>query len=65
MQALRHLHGDRRKTRVDLECSLTAYNAGYSALRRYGGIRAYAEKQNYVRSVLGWYRQRVEGVCLH
>lgn len=39
----------------DWYLALAAYNAGSSAVRRYGGIPPYPETQNYVRQILGVY----------
>jgi soluble lytic murein transglycosylase-like protein len=40
----------------DLELTIAAYNAGEGAVIRHGGIPPYAETQEYVRKVLGYYR---------
>ena len=41
--------------RVDL--AIAAYNAGPGAVQKYGGVPPYAETQNYVRRVVGYYQQ--------
>jgi soluble lytic murein transglycosylase-like protein len=40
----------------DIELTVAAYNAGEGAVIRHGGIPPYAETQEYVRKVLGFYR---------
>ena len=40
----------------DLELSLAAYNAGTSAVLRYGNVPPYPQTQNYVKKVLRLYR---------
>lgn len=41
----------------DVELAVAAYNAGPSAVERYGGVPPYAQTQEYVRNVMARYRQ--------
>jgi soluble lytic murein transglycosylase-like protein len=41
----------------NLELTVAGYNAGENAVMRYGGIPPYAETQDYVVKVLGYYRR--------
>ncbi|MBS1724522.1 MAG: lytic transglycosylase domain-containing protein [Armatimonadetes bacterium] len=40
-----------------LVLALAGYNAGNGAVKKYGGVPPYRETQNYVRKVIGIYRQ--------
>ena len=40
-----------------LVLALAGYNAGNGAVKKYGGVPPYRETQNYVRKVVGYYRQ--------
>lgn len=40
----------------DVALTSAAYNAGENAVERYGGVPPYAETQEYVRRILGFYR---------
>ena len=53
---VRHLKLLLGKYRGDLELSLAAYNAGISAVEKYGGIPPFAETRDYVRRVLSYYQ---------
>jgi soluble lytic murein transglycosylase-like protein len=46
-----HLRGLLDEFNGDLTLALAAYNAGSAAVKRYGGVPAYRETQNYVRKV--------------
>ena len=39
------------------ELALAAYNAGASAVKKYGGVPPYKETQNYVNSITANYEQ--------
>jgi soluble lytic murein transglycosylase-like protein len=41
----------------DVELAVAAYNAGPSAVERFGGVPPYAQTQTYVRNVLTSYRE--------
>jgi soluble lytic murein transglycosylase-like protein len=41
----------------DIELTLAGYNAGEGAVMRYGGIPPYPETVDYVKRVLGYYRE--------
>jgi soluble lytic murein transglycosylase-like protein len=47
---MRHLRG--LLSRLDLRRAIAAYNAGETAVARYGGVPPYAETQTYVRRVI-------------
>ncbi|MGH9365401.1 MAG: lytic transglycosylase domain-containing protein [Thermoanaerobaculia bacterium] len=46
--------------RGDLEKTLAAYNAGESAVERYGGVPPYDETRGYVINILGAYNGRAD-----
>lgn len=56
---VRHLRALLLRYGSDLELALAAYNAGESAVERYGGVPPFAETSEYVRRVLERFRQRV------
>ncbi len=41
----------------DVPLALAAYNAGKNAVKQYGGIPPYAQTQNYVKEVSGYYQK--------
>jgi soluble lytic murein transglycosylase-like protein len=66
-----NIHGGTRYLRYMLEAfngdvvkALAAYNAGPYAVRKYGTVPPYRETQQYVRSVMRYYRQ-YRGEKLH
>jgi soluble lytic murein transglycosylase len=52
---VRHLKMLLERYQGNLEFSLAAYNAGSSAVEKYGGIPPFAETREYVRRVLRFY----------
>lgn len=48
-----HLRGLLDEFGGNVTLALAAYNAGSGAVRRYGGVPAYAETQNYVKKIQG------------
>ena len=47
---MRHLQG--LLERFDISRALAAYNAGESAVARYGGVPPYRETQDYVQRIM-------------
>ena len=47
----RHLRGLLDRYNGDITLALAAYNAGAGAVRKYNGVPAYRETQNYVRKI--------------
>jgi soluble lytic murein transglycosylase-like protein len=41
----------------NLKLALAAYNAGESAVAKYGGVPPYPETINYIGKVMGWYQE--------
>ena len=52
----RYLRHDLDRVGGDVSLALAAYDAGFGAVQRYGGIPPYAETQNYVQQILGRYQ---------
>jgi len=48
----------------NLEMALAAYNAGPSAVQKYGGIPPYKETQNYVKTIMNTYNKVKESGLL-
>jgi soluble lytic murein transglycosylase-like protein len=60
----KHLRGLLDQYDGDVTLALAAYNAGAGAVKRYGGVPAYAETQDYVKKVqtkMGRTPKRTEG----
>ena len=44
----------------NVSLALAAYNAGKNAVKQYGGIPPYAQTQNYVKEVSGYYKKYIK-----
>jgi soluble lytic murein transglycosylase-like protein len=53
----RYIRGLLDRFHGDLRLAVAAYNAGPSAVEKYGGVPPYAETQAYVENVLGSYQK--------
>ena len=58
LKSLLEKYGDNK------EMALAAYNAGPTAVKKYGGIPPYKETQNYVNSIMGTYNKVKEAGLL-